>query len=287
MAPNLTDGTGTLYIIATPIGNLADLSDRAKNILSQLAWVAVEDTRHSANLFRAIGVSPECVSYHEHNERSRVGALIERLKNGVSGGLVSDAGTPLINDPGYVLVREAHDAGIPVVPIPGACSPIVALSASGLPTDRFLFEGFLPAKSGQRLKRLTQLQTFPHTMVFLEAPHRVRDFLRDTHTIFGGERVICIARELTKKYESIKRMTLGQAQTALKNEIPEKGEFVMVIEGDQSPIQSSSDGEITRVLTILLARLPLKQAVEIAVELVGCPRNLLYERAVQIRGMSS
>lgn len=272
---------GKLYVVATPIGNLEDLSERARYILSQVTWVAAEDTRHSAGLLHAIGATPLLLSYHEHNEDARIASLIARLKQGESGALISDAGTPLINDPGYGLVLAAHCAGILVIPIPGACAPIAALSASGLPTDKFFFEGFLPAKSAARIKRLTELKAFLHTMIFLEAPHRIVDFLRDVNAIFGGMRRICMGRELTKKFESIILLPVAEMLEAFETErIPQKGEFVMIIEGALAPEKSEVEAEMIRVLSILLPEMPLKQAVMIATKLTGFSRNQLYDIAV-------
>lgn len=279
MAPSI----GKLYVVATPIGNLEDLSERARHILSQVTWVAAEDTRHSAGLLHAIGATPSLLSYHEHNEHARIASLITRLKEGESGALISDAGTPLISDPGYGLVLEAHQAGIPVIPIPGPCAPITALSASGLPTDKFFFEGFLPAKSGARIKRLTALKNFSHTIIFLEAPHRIVEFLQDVNTVFGGARRVCIGRELTKKFESIILLPAAEMLEAVETEkIPQKGEFVVIIEGGEAPQQNEVETEMNRVLGILLPEMPLKQAVMIATKLTGFSKNQLYEAAVKL-----
>ena len=276
--------TGKLYVVATPIGNLADLSDRARQVLSQVTWVAAEDTRHSAGLFHAIGASPLLVSYHDHNEHARIVELIERLKKGEEGALISDAGTPLISDPGYGLVLKAHEAKIPVVPIPGPCSPIAALSVSGLPTDKFLFEGFLPAKTAARIKRLEALATFAHTMIFLEAPHRIVEFLKDAEQCLGAHRRVCLSRELTKKFESVILLTLSDMILAFEAEtIPQKGEFVIVVEGALAPEKEEMQTEMIRVLKILLEELPVKQAAHLAAKLTGYSKNQLYDLAIQLK----
>lgn len=275
---------GKLYVVATPIGNLGDLSERARQILSQVTWVAAEDTRHSSGLLSHLGVAPRLVSYHDHNEGARLTQLIEWLKQGEDGALISDAGTPLISDPGYGLVFQAHQEQIDVVPIPGPCAPIAALSASGLPTDKFLFEGFLSSKSTARIKRLEELKSFPHSVIYFEAPHRILDFLNDALNVLGASRRICIARELTKKFESIILLPLGEMLTAVESQkIPQKGEFVVIIEGETGPIKAESEAEMERVLSILLPEMPLKQAVGIAVKLTGLPKNQLYDFAMQLK----
>lgn len=189
---------GKLYVVATPIGNLSDLTDRTRQVLSQVTWIAAEDTRHSSGLLSYMGLTPQLISYHDHNEGARLNPLIERLKQGEDGALISDAGTPLISDPGYGLVFEAHQQGIEVVPVPGPCALIVALCASGLPTDKFLFEGFLPSKTTARVKRFEALKSFPHSMIFFEAPHRMLAFLIDAQSVLGDSRRVCVARELPK-----------------------------------------------------------------------------------------
>ena len=205
--------------------------------------------------------------------------LIEKLQQGQDGALISDAGTPLISDPGYSLVGAAHAAGITVVPIPGPCALVTALSVSGLPTDKFLFEGFLSAKSGSRRKRLTELAQFPHTLVFYEAPHRILSLVQDVQEIFGPERRAFIARELTKKFESLYLYPLQEMHARLeKGEIPQKGEFVLIIEGWHHPLDALLEGEeekkIHHLLTVLsCAEVPLKQAVQIAIQLTGLPKK--------------
>ncbi|MCS5710796.1 16S rRNA (cytidine(1402)-2'-O)-methyltransferase [Candidatus Berkiella aquae] len=276
---------GKLYVVATPIGNLTDLSQRAQDVLSQVTWIAAEDTRHSLGLLQHLGIATPLVSYHEHNERERSLALIEKLMSGEDGALISDAGTPLISDPGYHLVQKAHEAGIQVVPIPGACAAIAALSASGLASAKFLFEGFLPAKSGRR-KRLAQLKDFPATVIFYEAPHRVLELLEECCDEIGRERSACLAKEITKKFETIYSSSLENILARVRQgEIPLKGEFVLMIAPPAEKPESLSEvAEQIRILQILMAELPMKQAVQLAVKLTGHPKNALYELALEIQG---
>ncbi len=276
---------GKLYVVATPIGNLTDLSQRAQDILSQVTWIAAEDTRHSLGLLQSLGIATPLISYHEHNERDRSLELIARLQGGESGALISDAGTPLISDPGYHVVQKAHEAGIQVVPIPGACAAIAALSASGLPSAKFLFEGFLPAKSGRR-KRLAELKAFPSTIIFYEAPHRIADLLEECIEILGGERLACIAKEITKKFETIYAQNLQNILEHVQaGKIPLKGEFVLIVAPEATKTESAEQrDELRRLLQILLAEVPVKQAVKIAVQLTGQPKNALYELALEIQG---
>lgn len=276
---------GQLYVVATPIGNLSDVSRRAQEVLSQVTWVAAEDTRHSRHLLNYLNITTTLIPYHEHNERSSLEQLIQKLQKGEQGALISDAGTPLISDPGYLLVRAAHQAGIQVIPVPGPCSVVAALSVSGLPTDRFLFEGFLPTKSQARQKRLTELKDFPHTLVFLEAPHRIQDFFQDLALIFGDARQACSARELTKTYESVNFGSLNSLHEAIiKGDIPTKGEFVVVVAGCDKTMQSEDAHlQLQHLLPMLLAELPLKQAVHIAKLLTSLPKNEIYDLALKLK----
>ncbi|MBI2791704.1 MAG: 16S rRNA (cytidine(1402)-2'-O)-methyltransferase [Gammaproteobacteria bacterium] len=280
---------GKLYVVATPIGNLDDISQRARDVLSHVTWIAAEDTRHSRVLLEHLGITTPLVSYHEHNERPRTDELIEKIRQGENGALISDAGTPLISDPGYILVAGAHDAGIQVVPIPGACSIIAALSVAGVPTDKFLFEGFLPAKAQARRQRLSKLATFPHTMVFFEAPHRLTSLLADCAEILTPLRQATLAREITKKFESIYRDQLGGLLERAENgEIVSKGECVLVIQGlsRQEESETSHEEEMQRVLNILLPEVSLKQAVQIAMKLTGFAKNALYDCATKLQKKS-
>lgn len=277
---------GKLYVVATPIGNLEDLSFRAQRILSQATWIAAEDTRHSAGLLNAMGIKAPLVAYHEHNEREQSDALIAKLQEGEIGALISDAGTPLISDPGYSLVSKAHAAHIPVIPIPGPCAAITALCASGLPTHRFLFEGFLPAKASHRQKRLQALVKATETLIFYEAPHRIEALLADCVQIFSADRPACLARELTKKFEQIQLSTLGALATAVEaHQIPDKGEFVLIVAGCEETAEIVDDAmaEVERILTILLPEMSVKQAVQIATKLSGATKNTVYDIAIRLR----
>lgn len=281
----MSSNVGKLYVVATPIGNLGDLSSRAQEVLSQVTLVAAEDTRHSQGLFNHLGLSPTFISYHDHNDHERTARLIEKLCQGEHVALISDAGTPLISDPGFLLVLKAHEAGIPVIPIPGPCSIIAALSVAGLPTDKFLFEGFLPAKAQARQNRLSELVDFPHTLVLFEAPHRLLALMVDLSEIFGPDRKITIVREITKKFESIYIGTIkDNLEKAHNGKIPLKGELVVIIGGAPKKVELSSQAqEMKRVLDILMRELPLKQAVKIASKLTNIPKNTLYDFATHLR----
>lgn len=282
----MNQSMGKLYVVATPIGNLEDLSYRANTTLKAVSWIAAEDTRHSQHLLAHMGIQVPLISYHEHNEKERTAQLIDKLIQGESGALISDAGTPLISDPGYLLVAAAHAAGISVVPVPGPCAAIAALSAAGLPTDKFLFEGFLPAKSQARLKRLTELKHFPHTMVFYEAPHRLISVIDECGEVFSWQRRVTLAREITKKFESFYVADLQKIAADLKNnQIPLKGEFIFIVAGHQSSTEEldERESEMQRVLRILLPEIPLKQAVQIATKLTGLPKNALYDVATKLK----
>lgn len=278
----MTTNIGTLYIVATPLGNLKDMTQRAIETLQLVDLIAVEDTRHSASLLQQFGISTPTTALHEHNERERAASLIDRLQQGQSIALISDAGTPLISDPGYFLVREAHAAGIRVVPIPGPSALIAALSASGMPTDRFIFEGFLPAKTTACLKRLMDLQKETRTMVFYEAPHRILSLLENMEKAFGSDRRMTIARELTKMFETIRSGKIGELVEWTRNDSnQQRGEFVVLVEGNLTP--PSDDAAAERILTILLESLSVKQAVEIASKMTGERKNSLYEVALKLQ----
>lgn len=269
-----------LYIVATPIGNLADISERAVHILRDVAYIAAEDTRHTARLLRHLGISTRLVSCHEHNERQRADKFLHDLRAGQSIALVSDAGTPLISDPGFVTVRAVRAEGLPVVPIPGASSVITALSVAGLPTDRFAFEGFLPNKITARENRLRELQTSPYTLIILESSHRIQASIAAMGDIFGAERLACIARELTKRFEEVHTARLADLQTWLQ-EYPErcKGEFVVLVNAAIPDASVSAQTQTT--LELLLQELPLKQAVSLAAKITQTPKNTLYQLALQ------
>jgi len=272
---------GTLYIVATPIGNIQDMSFRAIETLKNVAEIAAEDTRHSAPLLQHYQITTPMQSLHDHNERERSDYLLQRIQKGESIALISDAGTPLISDPGYYLVMEARKKGIRVEPIPGACALIAALSASGLPTDRFCFEGFLPAKTKQRLEYLETLQTESRTMVFYESPHRILDCLHDLQAVFGNDRLVTMARELTKMHEIIRSGTLSELIPWVANDSNQRrGEIVIVVAGAPKALSQKDEVSIDNLLKILLKELPLKQAVEIASKISGSRKNELYQRAL-------
>lgn len=275
--------SGTLYVVATPIGNLDDLSARAITTLRAVDLIAAEDTRHSRPLLTHYGISTPLVSLHEHNERDRMPQLIAELAAGRSLALISDAGTPLVSDPGFQLVRGARAAGIRVVPVPGASSVLAALSAAGLPSDRFVFEGFLPAKPTARRSRLAALQTETRTLVFFESSHRIADTLADMVAVFGSERPAAIARELTKLYEQIHSDTLHQLNDWL-NADPNRsrGEFVVLVQG--APATATDENEARRVLAALLTELPPARAAAVAARLTGWKKNALYTLALDLGG---
>jgi len=274
--------TGILYVVATPIGNLADITSRAIEVLTSVDVIAAEDTRHSQRLLSACSIDTRLVAYHEHNEDSMTPRLLDMLQGGDSIALVSDAGTPLISDPGYRLVSEAHDKGVRVVPVPGASAALAALSASGLATDRFLFDGFMPAKPVARQRYLESIKDQQATVVVYESCHRIEAALSDMVKILGNERRICFAREMTKTFETIRRDTLANIHHWVSSdENQRKGEIVLVIEADRN--RQTDDVELDRVLKVLLVELPVKQAVSLAVKLTGEHKNTIYKRAIEIK----
>ena len=274
---------GSLYVVATPIGNLDDISARALTILRSVALIAAEDTRHSARLMQHFGIGTPLAACHEHNERDQGGRFLARLLAGDDVALISDAGTPLISDPGYHLVRQARAAGIAVVPVPGACALIAALSAAGLPSDRFIFEGFLPAKAAGRRARLEQVKEEPRTLIFYEAPHRILECLQDMQLVFGDERPALLARELTKTFETLKGMPLAElAAWVAADSNQQRGECVVLVAGWQAPEgEEAVSAEAIRVLNLLLAEMPLKRAAALAAEITGVRKNLLYQVALE------
>lgn len=275
---------GTLYVVATPIGNLDDMSARALKILGDVALIAAEDTRHSVRLLQHFGINTPLAACHEHNEREEGSSrFIARLLAGDNVALISDAGTPLISDPGYHLVRQARAAGIAVVPVPGACALIAALSAAGLPSDRFIFEGFLPAKAVGRRARLSQVKEEPRTLIFYEAPHRILECLQDMEAVFGGERPALLARELTKTFETLKGLPLAELRAFVENDSnQQRGECVVLVAGWTAPEgEEAVSSEALRVLDLLLAEMPLKRAAALAAEITGVRKNLLYQTALE------
>jgi 16S rRNA (cytidine1402-2'-O)-methyltransferase len=281
---------GRLYVVATPIGNLGDLSPRARAVLSECALIAAEDTRHTGVLLKHFGIETPQISLHDHNEQQRAPELILRLRQGDSIALVSDAGTPAISDPGFELVRAVAAAGFEIVAIPGPCAAIAALSIAALATDRFCFEGFLPARGAARRKRLQSLSTEARTVVLYEAPHRVRETLEDCVAVFGGERSATVAREITKMHEVAYRGSLRDL-TARATEDADfaRGEIVLVVAGapqataDEERGADGHGGALDRVLRILLTELPLKQAAHLAAQITETRDNEAYRRALHIK----
>ena len=276
---------GILYCVATPIGNLADMTERGKRILAEVDKIYAEDTRVTRGLLTHFGIQNTLASLHDHNEADRVASIQAELEQGMQLALVSDAGTPLISDPGYKLVHALGEAGHKVVPIPGASALIAALSVAGLPTDRFVFEGFLPAKSVSRRKCLESVKDEPRTVVYYESSHRIADMLDDVVATLGAERRVVILRELTKLFESIYRGTAGElvAQLAADTNMS-RGEFVVVIAGkvlteDQEQLSALRADSI---LAVLLEELPVKQAAALAARLTGLPKNQLYKQALAL-----
>ncbi len=275
---------GALYVVATPIGNLADLSARARETLSGVAVIAAEDTRHTGSLLQAFGISTPLISLHEHNEADRAAALLGRLRTGESVALVSDAGTPLVSDPGFELVRAATAAGLRVLTVPGPSAVIAALSVSGLPVDRFAFEGFLPARNAARRTALTALERETRTLVFYEAPHRLREVLADMVLAFGRERRAAVARELTKRFERTYYGTLQElAERAAGDADMTRGELVLVVAGALSENLNALTLESGQVLRTLLEELPAAQAAKLTARLTGVARANLYALAVSLQ----
>jgi 16S rRNA (cytidine1402-2'-O)-methyltransferase len=280
---------GTLFVVATPIGNLQDLSPRAVTCLRDADLLLAEDTRHTRHLLDAFGIARAAgsvESLHEHNEHERTPELVERLLRGASVALVSDAGTPLLSDPGAALVAAAVRAGITVVAVPGPCAAIVALTVAGLPADRFAFEGFLPAKATARRKALGALAAEPRTLIFYEAPHRLEATLADMSAELGAERAASVGRELTKKFEHVYRGTLAQlAALSGTDSDMTRGEIVIVVHGAAATTLEGEllqERESQRVLTVLLAELPVSQAARLAAQVTGRSRKELYEYALQL-----
>lgn len=268
---------GTLWLVATPIGNLGDFSPRAVETLKRADLIAAEDTRHSQVLLRHFGIAKQCVAYHEHNEQACAAQLVERLRQGAHVALISDAGTPLVSDPGYRLVAAAHAAGVPVRSVPGPCALVAALGASGLPTDRFAFEGFLPAKAAARKNALEALRQEPRTMVFYEAKHRINDTLCDAQAAFGPDRAAALAHELTKVHESVHSGTLASLSAALAADPePRRGEWVLVIAGHPGGGATVPLEEGQRIYALLRQELPPGRAAQLASRITGVARNLLY-----------
>lgn len=279
----MSNHPGHLFIVATPIGNLGDMTFRAVEILKTVDLIAAEDTRHSQQLLNFYGIKTPLISLHAHNEQQRISELLPQLQSGKQIALITDAGTPLISDPGSRLMQAIHQAHIPVSPIPGACAAISALVVSGLCAERFVFEGFLPVKGAARQQRLNELATETRTIIFYEAPHRITDLLAELVTACGGERLATVARELTKTFETIRHDQLIILQQWVNNDANQrKGEFVVILQGAPPKAQLADDPELQRILRILLAELPLKQAVALTVEITHLKRNHVYSAALEL-----
>ena len=267
---------GVLYVVATPIGNLQDFSPRAQSVLHEVDLIAAEDTRHSRHLLNHFNITTPLQSLHEHNERQASAALLQRLQAGDQIALISDAGTPLISDPGSYLIQAALLAQLTVIPIPGPSALITALSVAGFPADRFVFEGFLPAKAAARRQRLESLTYESRTLVFYEAPHRLLDALSDMTQIFGETRSATLVKELTKLFETVSRDTLGGLLEQLNQTERQKGEFVLVVQGAPPPDNKTLSPETERIFNLLQQELPLKTAAKLASEITGVSKNTLY-----------
>jgi 16S rRNA (cytidine1402-2'-O)-methyltransferase len=269
-------------VVATPIGNLADVTQRALDVLRGVDAIFAEDTRDSGRLLEHFGIRARLATLHAHNERAAAAAIVRVLETGRDAALVADAGTPAISDPGAVAVQAVRDAGFAVVPVPGANAAIAAVSVAGLPGP-FAFVGFLPPKRSARVRALEAWKTFPHTLVFYEAPHRVVESIADLAAVLGGERVIVLARELTKLFETVHATTLAEAGTWLAGDPNrQRGEFVLVVAGAGTAVAPVQEGE--RVLRLLLAELPVRTAARLAAEITGAPRKALYATALAITG---
>ncbi|MBL4610632.1 MAG: 16S rRNA (cytidine(1402)-2'-O)-methyltransferase [Pseudomonas sp.] len=278
----MATSTGSLFIVATPIGNLQDMTPRALEVLSRVGLIAAEDTRHSGRLLQHFGIATPTTACHDHNERDKSARLVERMLAGEDMALISDAGTPLISDPGYHLVRAAREAGVRVCPIPGPCALVAALSAAGLPSDRFAFEGFLPAKASGRRQRLQALAAEPRTWMLYEAPHRLLECLEDMRDILGPDRQVVLARELTKTFETIRGAPVGELVEWVRSDSDQqRGECVLVVEAMPARDEEAGlDPEAERVLDVLLEELPVKQAAALAAKITGQKKNRLYQLAL-------
>ncbi len=276
--------TGVLTIVATPIGNLNDMVPRAVQTLQSVSLIACEDTRHSKKLLNHFSIDKPCIAYHDHGDRHMIEKLLLRLEKGEDVALISDAGTPLISDPGYRLVAQARSRGITVVPVPGACAAIAALSVSGLPTDSFYFGGFLPAKTGQRKTALNDLKAATETLVFYEAPHRILETVVDMAEIFGHQRQAFLAREISKTFETFLQGSLDELQQQISLDTnQQRGEIVLVIAGeDEKSANTSVDSD--KVLRLLLKELPASKAASLTAKICGVDKKAMYQAALELQG---
>lgn len=271
-----------LFVVATPIGHLDDISYRAIQVLKSVSLIAAEDTRTSAQLLKYFNIQTPLTACHEHNESNKIDQLIQRLLNGEDMALISDAGTPLISDPGFKFVRAAQAHNIRVIPVPGACAAIAALSAVGLPSDRFSFEGFLPSRQSQRLQNLEKLKDETQTLIFYEAPHRILESVKDMASVFGADRPVGFAREITKTFETIKKMTLGELVEFISNDHnQQKGEIVLVI-GGATEEKDLDQEKLDKLLNRLLQDLSVKAASQLAADLTGIKKKVAYQRALEL-----
>lgn len=274
--------SGKLYVVGTPVGNLDDMVPRATQVLQSVDLVLAEDTRHSANLFKQLGISTPLQACHEHNEKKVCAPLVERMLAGENLALISDAGTPLISDPGYSLVQAAHEANIEVIPVPGACAAVLALSAAGISTDRFSFVGFPPAKEVARGKWLEEIGSFEHTVVIYEAPHRILDFLSQLADQLGADRFVVVGREMTKKYESWYRGEVASVLEVLASDSNhQRGEFVIVLQGRKQNIGANLV-EIRKFMQVLMSELPVARAASVTSKLLGVPRQDCYQIGLEL-----
>lgn len=271
-----------LFVVATPIGHLDDMTFRAIDVLKSVSLIAAEDTRQSAQLLKHFNINTPLTACHDHNESNKINQLIQKLKAGENLALISDAGTPLISDPGFKLVRAAQEHGIRVIPVPGACAAIAALSAVGLPSDRFSFEGFLPSKSSQRIAQLEKLKDETQTLIFYEAPHRILDCVKDMLNVFGADRPVGFAREITKTFETIKKMTLAELVHFVERDAnQQKGEIVLVVGGALQEKDLEQD-KLDELLKRLLQDLSVKAASQLAADLTGIKKKIAYQRALEL-----
>ncbi len=271
-----------LFVVATPIGHLDDMSYRAIDVLKSVSLIAAEDTRTSAQLMKHFNISTPLTACHEHNESNKIDILIQKLLNGEDMALISDAGTPLISDPGFKLVRAAQANGIRVIPVPGSCAAIAALSAVGLPSDRFSFQGFLASKQSQRLQQLEKLKDETQTLIFYEAPHRILDSVKDMAAVFGADRPVGFAREITKTFETIKKMALGElVEFIAADHHQQKGEIVLVV-GGASEEKDIEQEKLDQLLQRLLQDLSVKAASQLAADLTGIKKKIAYQRALEL-----
>ena len=275
--------SGTLYVVATPIGNLGDMVPRAVQTLQSVSVIACEDTRHSKKLLEHFSIDTPCIAYHDHTDQRSANKILTRLGCGEDVALISDAGTPLISDPGYRLVAQARSQGVSVIPIPGACAAISALSVSGLPTDKFRFVGFLAAKTAQRKNVLETLKSVPDTLVFYEAPHRICATLKDLIDVFGSDRIAFMAREITKTFETYIYGTIGELfEKVSADSNQQRGEIVLVLAGNVVSNDSlSADAE--KILKLLIKELPLAKAASLAAKITGDDKKQLYQLALTLQ----